>query len=60
MMDILNDLSDKYCPSCDVGVASEAIGYLAPGSCVDYAYDALGIKYSFAFEIYHGAINLED
>jgi uncharacterized protein YutD len=22
MMDILNDLSDKYCPSCDVGVAS--------------------------------------
>jgi hypothetical protein len=33
---------------------------LAPGSCVDYAYDALGIKYSFAFEIYHGAINLEE
>lgn len=22
MMDILNDLSNKYCPSCDVGVAS--------------------------------------
>lgn len=22
MMDILNDISNKYCPSCDVGVAS--------------------------------------
>ncbi|CAD8066346.1 unnamed protein product [Paramecium primaurelia] len=60
MMDILNDISGKYCPSCDVGVASQAIGYLAPGSCVDYAYDELKIRYSFAFEIYHGSINLEE
>lgn len=59
MMDVLGDLQHKYCPSCDVGAAGEEVGYLSPGSCIDFAYDELKIRYSFAFEIYHGAIDLE-
>lgn len=53
MIDVLDKLQDNYCPSCDVGAAGREVGYLSPGSCIDYAYDELKIKYSFAFEIYH-------
>ena len=60
MVDILDTLQNKYCPSCDVGAAGKEVGYLSPGSCIDYAYDELKIRYSFAFEIYHGSIDLKE
>lgn len=28
------------------------VGYLCPGTCLDYAYQKLNVPYSFAFEIY--------
>lgn len=59
MIDVLKDLQNRYCPSCDVGAAGEQVGYLSPGSCIDFAYDELKIRYSFAFEIYHGMVDLE-
>lgn len=52
-MDILNNIQDKYCPTCDAGSTGKEIGYLSPGSCIDYSYDELDIKYSFAMEIYN-------
>jgi hypothetical protein len=53
MKEVLDNLSDRYCPSCEVGAAGREVGYLAPGSCIDYAYDELSIKYSYAVEIFH-------
>lgn len=50
MLEILNKMNPKYC-NCDVGAAGKQVGYLCPGTCLDYIYD-LGTKYSFAFEIY--------
>jgi len=53
MLDVLNKMNPKYC-NCDVGAAGKEVGYLCPGTCLDYIYD-MGTKYSFAFEIYeHG------
>ncbi len=51
MLDILSQIDKKYC-DCEVGAAGAEIGYLSPGTCLDYAYDKLKIPYSFAFEIY--------
>jgi hypothetical protein len=50
MLDVLNKLNPKYC-NCDVGAAGKQVGYLCPGTCLDFIYD-MGTKYSFAFEIY--------
>lgn len=51
MLSVLNKLNTKYC-SCNVGAAGDKVGYLSPGTCLDYAYDKLSVPYSFAFEIY--------
>lgn len=59
MIDVLDRLKNNYCPSCDVGNAGTEVGYLSPGSCIDYAYDGLNIKYSFAFEIFHQDVDLK-
>jgi len=50
MLEILHKMNPKYC-NCDVGAAGKQVGYLCPGTCLDYIYD-IGTKYSFAFEIY--------
>lgn len=50
MLEVLHKLNPKYC-NCDVGAAGKQVGYLCPGTCLDFIYD-LGTKYSFAFEIY--------
>lgn len=50
MLRILNEMNPEFC-NCDVGAAGKEVGYLCPGTCLDYLYD-LGTKYSFAFEIY--------
>lgn len=44
MVDILDNLQNNHCPTCEVGSAGQAIGYLSPGSCIDYAYDELGVS----------------
>jgi len=35
-----------------VGAAGKEVGYLCPGTCLDYAYDKVNVPYSFAWEIY--------
>lgn len=50
MLAMLEAMNPKYC-NCDVGAAGKEVGYLCPGTCLDYLYD-MGTKYSFAFEIY--------
>lgn len=51
MLEILNTMNEKYC-GCDVGAAGDKVGYLCPGTCLDYAYDRLKVPYTYAFEIY--------
>jgi hypothetical protein len=42
MLKILNDLNNKYCGlSCDVGAAGKEVGYLCPGTSLDWVYDNL-------------------
>lgn len=53
MKKMLSSLNQKYCGSnCDVGAAGKEVGYLCPGTCIDYAYDKVNVPYSFAWEIY--------
>lgn len=35
------------------------VGYLCPGTCLDYAYKTLNVPYSFAFEIYERDANFK-
>jgi len=53
MVDILNKLNPKFC-DCSVGAAGKEVGYLCPGTCLDYMFDNLKTPYSFAVEIYTG------
>lgn len=41
MMDIVNTINDKYCKDCGVGAAGKEVGYLCPGTCLDYIYENL-------------------
>jgi len=50
MKDILNELNPQYC-RCPSGAAGLDVGYLCPGTCLDYAYEHHA-SISFAFEIY--------
>lgn len=51
MLQVLDTLNSKYC-GCDVGAAGDKVGYLCPGTCLDYAYDKVKVPYTYAFEIY--------
>ena len=51
MVNIINKLNPDYC-QCPSGPAGKEVGYLCPGTCLDYAYDIGKTKYSFAFEIF--------
>jgi len=59
MLDILTNLNGKYC-NCEMGAAGKEVGYLCPGTCLDYAYDNLNVPYAFAFEIYERGANFKD
>ncbi|EGR33430.1 zinc carboxypeptidase family protein, putative [Ichthyophthirius multifiliis] len=59
MIDILNIVNDKYCKECGVGAAGKEVGYLCPGTCIDYFYEN-GTEYAFAFEIYDKYTNLQE
>ena len=45
MMDVLTKLAENHCPLCDVGSAGKKVGYLSPGSCIDFAYDKLKVEW---------------
>ena len=51
MYNILNELNEKYC-KCKFGPINNLIEYPVYGNIIDYAYEKLGIKYVFAFEIF--------
>eukprot|EP00743_Colponemidia_sp_Colp-15_P001225 GILK01001345.1.p1 GENE.GILK01001345.1~~GILK01001345.1.p1 ORF type:complete len:395 (-),score=42.11 GILK01001345.1:186-1370(-) len=51
MLDVLKKLNPKYC-NCPAGAAGKEVGYLCPGTCLDYVYDVLGVPFAFAWEIY--------
>ena len=51
MINIIDKLNPDYC-QCPSGPAGKEVGYLCPGTCLDYAYDNAKTKYSFAFEIF--------
>lgn len=48
---MLERLNPLYC-NCAVGAAGTQVGYLCPGTCLDYVFDSLGTPYAFALEIY--------
>jgi hypothetical protein len=39
---INNKMNDFFC-RCDHGCAGKLVGYLCPGTCLDYAYDVSDI-----------------
>lgn len=47
-------------PDCITGPTSHVIGYPAPGTCLDYAYEVLNVPLAFAFEIYSGVDLLQN
>ena len=51
MLDVIDPVNKKYfnCPS---GAAGDKVGYLCPGTSMDYIYDNMGAKYTYSFEIY--------
>lgn len=51
MVRIIDKLNPTYC-QCPSGPAGKEVGYLCPGTCLDFAYDEVKTKYSFAFEIF--------
>lgn len=51
MLNVLSQINSKHC-SCRNGAAGKEVGYLCPGTCLDYAYDSLQVPYVFAWEIY--------
>eukprot|EP01017_Pseudomicrothorax_dubius_P041787 TRINITY_DN672_c0_g1_i1.p1 TRINITY_DN672_c0_g1~~TRINITY_DN672_c0_g1_i1.p1 ORF type:complete len:401 (-),score=117.39 TRINITY_DN672_c0_g1_i1:1081-2217(-) len=51
MLEVTNNLNQKYC-NCPCGAAGREVGYVSPGTCLDYAYDQLDVPWSFAWEIY--------
>lgn len=60
MMSIVQDINGKYCRDCGVGAAGKEVGYLCPGTCLDYIYEDLKADYSFAFEIYSNNYNIRE
>lgn len=50
---ILQARNAEFC-NCHVGSAGKEVGYLCPGTSLDYVFDKLGCRYSFAFEIWDG------
>ena len=59
MLKIIKKVNSKYC-NCKAGSIGNDLWYLCPGTCLDYAYEKLQIKYSFAFEIYDGITTNEN
>lgn len=54
LIQINNRMNDYYC-RCDHGCAGKLVGYLCPGTCLDYAYDHSNVPNVFAWEIHDEA-----
>lgn len=52
-MSLLQKVSQTYC-QCPFGGAAHTIGYNCPGASIDYVYDKIGAKNSYAVEIWIG------
>jgi hypothetical protein len=46
MMSILTEVKEKHCEACKMGSCGHEIGYLSPGTSMDYAYDDLKVNTS--------------
>lgn len=46
MMSILTEVKEKHCEACKMGSCGHEIGYLSPGTSMDYAYDDLKVNNS--------------
>lgn len=57
MLDTLTVVNEKYC-NCEQGAAGAEVGYLSPGTCLDYAYDKLKVPYTFAVEMYSAEMDI--
>jgi hypothetical protein len=51
MLEALRDLDERYC-QCPFGSAGRGVGYLCPGTCLDYAYETVKVPFSFGWEVY--------
>lgn len=51
MLDMLRTVNAKA-GVCPYGAAGKELGYTCSGNCLDYAFEAVKVPYSFAFEIY--------
>ncbi|CAD8187718.1 unnamed protein product [Paramecium octaurelia] len=56
MMQILTEVREKHCETCKMGSCGHEIGYLSPGTSMDYAYDDLKANY-FQFIIFRSPIH---
>ena len=54
VISMLHQVNKDFC-QCAVGAAGKELGYLSPGTCLDYIYNRLGTRYSFALEIFEGS-----
>jgi|Transcript_94289 hypothetical protein len=54
---LLDEVSSKSCPKCEIGSNCKVIGYRNPGEIMDHMYQVAGIKYSTLWEIYQGNEN---
>lgn len=53
MLSVLEAVNPEVC-NCPVGAAGKQVGYLCPGTCLDYAYERDGARFAFAVEIFSG------
>jgi len=53
VLNVMKNVNQKFC-KCTYGAAGKELGYLCPGTCLDYIYNRLGLRYAFAVEIYSG------
>jgi len=51
MRSILNSINRDMC-NCDAGPAGKGVGYLCPGTCLDWMFATLKVPYAYGFEIY--------
>lgn len=52
---LLDEVSSKSCPECEIGSNCKVIGYRNPGEIMDHMYQIAGIKYSTLWEIFEGS-----
>jgi hypothetical protein len=42
-MEVIKNVYSKYCDQCKVGSCGKEVGYLSPGTSMDYAYDDMNV-----------------